>query len=86
MTECKKALLAVSFGTSHADTKHRTIDQIENCLAAALPDRVLYRAWTSGMIIKKIRERDGITIPTVDEALAAMLEDGVTDILVPQFL
>jgi cobalamin biosynthesis Co2+ chelatase CbiK len=82
MAECKKALLVVSFGTSHADTKHKTIDQIENYLSAAMSDRILYRAWTSGMIIKKLRERDGIVVPTVDEAITSMLNDGITDLLV----
>ena len=51
----KKALLVVSFGTSHHDTREKTIDRIEAYLAGAFPDRRVYRAWTSGMIIRKLR-------------------------------
>ena len=46
----EKALLVVSFGTSHPETKEKTIEAIENDLAAAFPDRRLYRAWTSSML------------------------------------
>ena len=35
----KKALLVVSFGTSHHDTREKTIDRIEAYLAGAFPDR-----------------------------------------------
>ena len=77
----KKALLVVSFGTSHEDTRRKTIDRIEAALAAAFPDRSLYRAWTSGMIIRKLA-KNGTQINTVSEAMEAMLRDGVTDLLV----
>ena len=77
----KKALLVVSFGTSHADTRAKTIDAVERALAAAAPDRRFYRAWTSGMIIRRLA-RAGEIVPTVAEAMASMAADGVTDILV----
>lgn len=77
----KKALLAVSFGTSHEDTRIKTIDKIESALAAAFPNRRLYSAWTSGMIIKKLGGM-GITVDTLPSALEKMKNDGVTDLLV----
>lgn len=77
-----KALLVVSFGTSFEETRRKTIDAIEADLAAAFPDRRLYRAWTSKMIIKKLKKRDGVAIDTVPEALARMAKDGVRDVLV----
>ena len=51
----QKALLVVSFGTSYEETRKKTIDKIEEDLAASFPDRRLYRAWTSKMIIKKLK-------------------------------
>ena len=51
--ERKTAILAVSFGTSHNDTREVTIDTIEEALKNACPNASLYRAWTSKMIIKK---------------------------------
>lgn len=78
----KKAILAVSFGTSHNDTRQVTIDAIENDMRRAFPDYALYRAWTSKIIIKKIKSRDGIHINTVKEAMEQMLADGITDVLI----
>ena len=33
-----KAILVVSFGTSHNDTREKTIDQIENRIQDSFPD------------------------------------------------
>ena len=78
----KKALLVVSFGTSYPETRKRTIDAMEKALADAFPDRTFYRAWTSRMIRNKLLRTTGEVIPSVEEALAAMAGDGVTDVLV----
>ena len=80
--ETKKAILAVSFGTSHNDTRKITIDAIEKDMQDAFPAYSLYRAWTSKMIIKKVNSRDGVHIYTVKEAMGQMLQDGITDVLI----
>lgn len=80
--ETKKAILAVSFGTSHNDTRKITIDAIEKDMQDAFPEYALYRAWTSKMIIKKVNTRDAVHICTVKEAMEQMLQDGITDVLV----
>lgn len=36
----RKALLVVSFGTSHAETRKRTIEAIERDLRSAFPERL----------------------------------------------
>ena len=76
------AILAVSFGTSHADTREKTIDRIEEDIRKAYPDDKVYRAWTSKMIIKKIWNRDGVKIFNVKEAMEQMKADGITNVLV----
>ena len=82
-----KAILVVSFGTAFAETRQKTIEAIEHDLAAAFPDRNLYTAWTSGMILRKLKKRGEEPPETVTEALERMLKDGVTDVLVqPTFL
>ena len=78
----KKALLVVSFGTSYSDTRRKNIEHIEEILHCAFPDRIFYHAYTSGMILKKLRERDGIVIPAVAEAMQQICADGITDLLV----
>ncbi len=78
----KKAILVVSFGTSFPETRAKTIDRIEADMAAAYPEYTLYRAWTSKMIIAKLKKRDGIVIPTVAEAVEQMIADGVQELIV----
>uniref|UniRef100_UPI00329A4F2F sirohydrochlorin cobaltochelatase n=1 Tax=Salmonella enterica TaxID=28901 RepID=UPI00329A4F2F len=58
----KNGLLVVSFGTSYHDTCEKTIVACERDLAESCRDRDLFRAFTSGMNIRKLRQRDGIDI------------------------
>ena len=81
-TTSRKGLLAVSFGTSVNETRRKTIDAIENDMREAFPDYKLYRAWTSGMIIKKLKKRDKLQIDTVKEAVERMLAEGITEVIV----
>ena len=78
----KKAILVVSFGTSVNETREKTIDRIEADIRNANPDAAIYRAWTSKMIIRKLKERDGVTIHTVKEAMEAMIQDGIRELIV----
>lgn len=78
----KRAVLVVSFGTSHPDTRKRTIDEIEKQIEQALPGCRLYRAWTSGMIMDKLKKRDGYEVDTVDQAMKRMLDDGITQVVI----
>ncbi len=78
----KNAILAVSFGTSFEETRRKTIDRIEADIREAYPDSALYRAWTSKIIIKKLKKRDGIHVDTVKEAMEEMIRAGITDLIV----
>ena len=78
----KKAILVVSFGTSYEETRKKTIDIIEKKIAEGFPEYTVYRAWTSKIIIKKLKERDNIHIYTVKEAIEKMMADGVTDLVI----
>ena len=76
-----RALLAVSFGTTHEEMRRASIGAIEEDLAKAFPDRKLYRGWTSRMIVRRLREK-GVSIDSLEDALERMQEDGMKDILV----
>ena len=78
----KKALLVVSFGTSQNGAREAAIDKLEQELAAAFPDRKFYQAWTSKIIIRKVRERDGVVQDSVEQALEKMADDGINDLLI----
>ena len=82
MQRLDKGLLVVSFGTTHEETRQKTIDAIEQRLAESFPDRKLYRGWTSRMILRILKKRTGSTFDTVEEALDRMAEEGIRDVLV----
>lgn len=80
--DTRKAILVVSFGTSFENTRKLTIDAIESDIASAYPDYQVYRAWTSKMILAKLKKRDGIHYDNVKEAMERMASDGITDVIV----
>ena len=78
----KKAILSVSFGTSYPDTLLKTIAATEQALADAFPGWEVRRAFTSGMIIRKLRERDGVEIENVTQAMHRLEDEGYTHVAV----
>lgn len=78
----KQAILVVSFGTSYAETRDKTIGAIEKDIAESYPDLKLYRAFTSGMILRVLQKRDGLHIDNVREAMIRLLEDGIDTVFV----
>lgn len=78
----KKALLVVSFGTSYVETRKKTIEACENKLIEKFPEMDFFRAWTSRMIIKKLKNRDDEHILFPDEAFEEILEKGYREVYV----
>ena len=78
----KPVILMVSFGTSYNDSRDKTIGGIENAVQAANPEYDVRRAFTSQIIIDKLKERDNIVIDNVEEAFARLEADGVKDLTV----
>ena len=78
----KQVVLVVSFGTSHNETRVKTIEAIEKAIGGAYPDCEVRRAFTSPTIIKKLAKRDGLIIDDVTEALKHLTADGVKRVIV----
>lgn len=78
----KNAILVVSFGTSYNDTRALTIDAIEAAIAGAYPAYEVRRAFTSQIIIDKLRERDGLEINNIGEAMQQLVADGIGTLVV----
>ena len=76
----KRALAIISFGTSYPDARH-AIELLEQALAAAMLDYDFYRAFTSGMIIRKIEREEGIHIPNPAELMTQLRQAGYTEVL-----
>lgn len=78
----KTAILVVSFGTSYNDTREKTIDKIEDAIKEAFPKIDVRRAWTSGIIMRKIAKRDGVHINDVQQALEELVAEGYERVFV----
>ncbi|XBS68162.1 sirohydrochlorin cobaltochelatase [Acerihabitans sp. KWT182] len=78
----KKALLTVSFGTTYQDARIRNIDACERRLAGAFPQRTPFRAFTSGMVLRKLAQRDGLFIDSPSQALEKLWQQGYDDIAI----
>ena len=76
------AILAVSFGTSYNDSREVTIGAIEKAIQEKFPDYPVRRAFTSQIIIDKLKERDHLEIDNVTEALDRAVTDGIKKLIV----
>ena len=52
----KKAILAVSFGTTYIDSLEKSISAVEKRFTADFPDYDVKRAFTSNIVRKKLLE------------------------------
>ncbi len=81
-TETKPVILVVSFGTSYNDSREKTIGAIENAVQSANPDYEVRRAFTSQIIIDKLKERDNLEIDNVEQAFDRLVSDKVKKVVV----
>jgi len=77
-----KIILVVSFGTSYNNNRNLSIGAIEKDIEDSFPDYEIRRAFTSQMIINKLKKRDDLHIDNVKEALERAVEDGVKTVIV----
>ena len=78
----KQALLVVSFGTSYAATREKTITATENALTRVFAQYDLRRAFTSQIVIAKLKRQDGIVVDTVTQAMEKLYAEDYQEILV----
>lgn len=78
----KKAILVVSFGTSHLDALKNSIEKIEGKVRKEFKDYDVFRAFTAHRIIKKLKERDGLNILKPEEALEQLKLNGYEEVII----
>lgn len=78
----QNAILLVSFGTSYLESKAITIDKLMEDVTKKYKCFRIYQAWTSGMIINILKERENLVIPTIEEAMAQICLDGIQKLVV----
>ncbi|MGN0949600.1 MAG: sirohydrochlorin cobaltochelatase [Mitsuokella sp.] len=77
----KRAVLLVSFGASHDDSRRLTLDALAEDFKAEFPEAVICQAYTSVFIRKALAKR-GIHIDSLTEALERLAEEGMEEVLV----
>ena len=81
----KKAIFVVSFGTSYHGTREKTIDAGEDKIKDAFEGYDFFRAFTSNMIINKLKKRDGIEIDNPIQAMVELYQMGYEEVVVQTF-
>ena len=76
-----KAILVTSFGTSHKDTREKSLDVIENRVKETYGKEKVERAYTSGIIRRIIEKREGIHIYDQKEGLETLKNKGYNEII-----
>lgn len=78
----KDAILVLSFGTTYKDSRKATIDKTVADIRAAHPDQKVVLAFTSHIIVDRIKAKEHLTIPTPEEALAQLKKEGYTRVAI----
>lgn len=78
----KDAILIVSFGTTHLDALEKNICAVERDIQAAYPETSCFRAFTSPTVRRRLKEKFGIEIDSVEEALQKIKASGFTHVTV----
>lgn len=76
----KDAIVVMSFGTTYTDTRAKTITATVKEIEAQHPGVKVVTAFTSHIIIDRIKQNEGIHYPTPEEALEMLKKEGYTRI------
>lgn len=80
--ENKDAILVMTFGTTYTDTRAKTIDAVEKAIQQAHPDIPVIEAYTSHIIIDRVKAKEGIQKLTPEEAFEKLKAEGYTRVAV----
>lgn len=78
----KTALLIVSFGTTYPETRHQTIEATEDAFRTAFPNAEVFRAFTSKIVVSRIKQNEGLSIDSPKQALAKIIAGGYDNLYV----
>ena len=74
----KDAIVVMSFGTTYKDTREKTINATVAAIQAKHPGVKVVTAFTSHIIIDRVKANEGITYPTPEQALDQLKAEGYT--------
>lgn len=76
-----KAILVTSFGTSHPDTREKTIGAIQNIVSEKYGKDKVERAYTSNVVRRIVERQEGIKIFNHQEGIEELQKRGYDDII-----
>ena len=68
----KDAVLVMTFGTTFTDTRAKTIDAVEAAIQKAHPNVPVFEAYTSHIIIDRVKANEGIQKMTPEQLIATI--------------
>ena len=71
----KKAIIAVSYGTSYSEALSASVETTEDAFRLAFPEFTVRRAFT-GKRIREMLAKKGVTVDSVEEALEKLVPEG----------
>lgn len=78
----KKVIVVASFGTTHEDTRKKTIEACEKKIAESYPDYEVRRVFTSNMIRKILKKRENMEVDSLQECLDKLLNEGFGHVII----
>ena len=76
--ENRDALLVVSYGAARQETRQKALEPLLDAIAEANPEADIYEAYTSRVMRAGVKKTMGLEMPSVEEALEALLASGYT--------
>lgn len=78
----RPAIILASFGVKDKDVRERTLGDIVLDLKERFKEYDIIETYTSAFLRKKIAETEGVTIPSLEEALEKLAKDGCPKVLI----
>ena len=76
----KDAMVVMCFGTTYTDSREKTINPTVAAIQKALPNVKVVTAYTSHIIVDRVKANEGLDIPTPEKALEQLKAEGYTRI------
>ena len=74
----KDAMVVMCFGTTYKDSREKTINPTIAAIQKALPNVKVVTAYTSHIIVDRVKAKEGLDIPTPEKALEQLKAEGYT--------
>ncbi|MGY4105476.1 sirohydrochlorin cobaltochelatase [Ignavigranum ruoffiae] len=78
----KKAIILTSFGSTHQDTRKKTIEVLAEEIRDLYPDYELRQTFTSKIVRQKVLSRENIKVNSLKEELDLLIKEGVSEVVI----